>query len=82
MADQTCPPAITEAKAVDTAGVDSDDSLLLRVEDAARLLSIGRTRVYDLIRLGLLDSVKVFGARRIPRAAVEKYVQNLIKEAA
>jgi excisionase family DNA binding protein len=58
------------------------EPILLRVEEAARLLGIGRTRVYDLIRLNLLQSVKVFGARRIPRAAVDAYVQSLIEEAA
>jgi excisionase family DNA binding protein len=58
------------------------EPLLLRVEEAARLLGIGRTRVYDLIRLDMLQSVKVFGARRIPRSAVDAYVQSLTEEAA
>lgn len=58
------------------------EPILLRVEEAARLLGIGRTRVYDLIRLDLLQSVKVFGSRRIPRDAVEAYVRSLTKEAA
>jgi len=58
----------------------SDDSLLVRVEEAARLLSIGRTRVYDLVRTGALESVKIFGARRIPRSSIEKYVATLIQE--
>lgn len=58
------------------------EPVLLRVEEVARLLGIGRTRVYDLIRLGQLQSVKVFGARRIPRQAVDLYVASLMKEAA
>jgi excisionase family DNA binding protein len=58
------------------------EPLLLRVEEAAHLLGIGRTRVYDLIRLDLLRSVKVFGSRRIPRQSVTTYVQSLLEEVA
>ncbi len=58
------------------------EPVLLRVDEAAHLLGIGRTRVYDLIRLDLLQSVKVFGARRIPREAVDAYVQSLLEGAA
>ncbi|GHF61080.1 excisionase family DNA binding protein [Amycolatopsis bartoniae] len=58
------------------------EPILLRVDEAARLLGIGRTRVYDLIRLDLLQSVKVFGARRIPRTAIDAYVESLIDKAA
>lgn len=58
------------------------EPVLLRVEEAAHLLGIGRTRVYDLIRLEQLQSVKVFGARRIPRGAIDAYVQSLMEGAA
>ncbi|WIX78679.1 helix-turn-helix domain-containing protein [Amycolatopsis carbonis] len=56
------------------------EPLLLRVEEAARLLSIGRTRVYDLVRSGALKSVKVFGARRIPRVSIDSYIATLMQE--
>jgi excisionase family DNA binding protein len=56
------------------------DPLLLRVEEAARLLSIGRTRVYDLINSGVLGSVKIFGSRRVPRASLDRYVATLLQE--
>lgn len=58
------------------------EPILLRVEEAARLLGIGRTRLYDLIRLDLLQSVKIFGARRIPRSAVDAYVESIKGRAA
>jgi excisionase family DNA binding protein len=35
--------------------------LLVRPEDAARALGIGRTKVYELIRSGALRSVRVGG---------------------
>ena len=40
--------------------------LLVCPEDAAHVLGIGRTKVYELIRSGALRSVRVGGLRRIP----------------
>jgi excisionase family DNA binding protein len=40
--------------------------VLLTVEDAARALSLGRTKVYELLDAGLLRSVKIGRARRLP----------------
>ncbi|WP_410580254.1 helix-turn-helix domain-containing protein [Amycolatopsis sp. lyj-108] len=56
------------------------EPLLLKVDEAARLLCIGRTRVYDLIRSNDLRSVKIFGARRIPRTSLDSYVASLLEE--
>ena len=50
---------------------------LLRVEDAANLLNIGRSAVYDLIRSGRLRSVKIGKSRRIPREAVDEVIAAL-----
>ncbi|WP_086852242.1 helix-turn-helix domain-containing protein [Amycolatopsis kentuckyensis] len=63
-----------------TSASPEHDPLLVRVEEAARLLSIGRTRVYDLVRTGELPSVKIFGSRRIPRASIDRYVTTLMQE--
>lgn len=58
------------------------DKLLLRVEEVAELLDVGRTRVYDLIRSGELQSVKIGGSRRIPPAALQRYLDRLLEEVA
>lgn len=50
------------------------ERLLLRVEEVADLLEIGRTRVDHLIGSGELQSVKIGGSRRIPTAAVHRYL--------
>lgn len=54
--------------------------LLLTVEEAARELGIGRTRMFDLIKARSVDSVKVGRARRVPAAALTEYVEKLRAE--
>jgi excisionase family DNA binding protein len=56
--------------------------LLVRPEDAARVLGVGRTKVYELIRSGALRSVRVGGLRRVPVAALNEFVTRLEEEAA
>ena len=56
--------------------------LLVRPEDAARVLGVGRTKVYELMRSGALRSVRVGGLRRIPVAALDEFVARLEAEAA
>lgn len=52
--------------------------LLLTPEEAAERLSLSRTTVYELVRKGRLQSVKIGRARRIPRAALQEYVETLV----
>lgn len=49
--------------------------LLLRVDEAARLLSLSRTKVYELLSAGVLPVVKCGTARRIPFAALRAWVE-------
>jgi len=51
--------------------------LLVRPEDAAAALGIGRTKVYELMRSHALRSVKVGGLRRIPATALAEFVARL-----
>jgi excisionase family DNA binding protein len=51
--------------------------LLVRPEDAAMALGIGRTKVYELMRSGTLRSVKIGGLRRIPATALADFVAQL-----
>ena len=57
------------------------ERLLLTAEETADLLGIGRTKVYELMRLGLIESVKIHGCRRIPTEAVRAYVDRLRRDA-
>jgi excisionase family DNA binding protein len=57
------------------------ERLLLTPEEVAEMLGIGRTKVYELMRLGLIESVKIHGCRRIPTEAVHDYVDRIRREA-
>ncbi len=58
------------------------EPLLVRVEEAERILGLGRTKIYELIRTGQIASVKAGTARRIPMAALKKWVEDQQKKAA
>lgn len=62
--------------------LDEVRPLLVTPEEAAEILRIGRSKVYDLIRTGRLRSVKVDGSRRIPMACLDEFVAGLVAEVA
>lgn len=51
--------------------------LLYRPEDAARVLGIGRSKVFEEMAAGRLKSVRIGRARRVSRSALEEYVAQL-----
>jgi excisionase family DNA binding protein len=53
------------------------DKLLYRVPEAAEYLSLSRAKVYELIRAGMLPSVRIDGARRIKAEDLCAYVASL-----
>ena len=53
------------------------EKLLLSSSEAAERLSMGRSKIYELMRRGELRSVKIGGCRRIPRAALDDFVADL-----
>jgi excisionase family DNA binding protein len=56
--------------------IPTQEPLAYRPEEAARLLSVGRHKIFDLIRAGELRSVRIGHSRRIPRTAVEEYIEQ------
>jgi excisionase family DNA binding protein len=52
------------------------ERLLLPVEDAARLLGIGLTKVYDLMRRRELSFVKIGRSTRIELAAIQDLIDR------
>ncbi len=51
--------------------------LLYRIEAAADLLGIGKTKLYELVPAGDLSTVKIGRATRVPLDSLEEYVARL-----
>ncbi len=64
-----------------TLNSEPTEPLLLTVDDAALLLSISRSRVFELCRDGKLRSVKLGKRRLVPRQCLTAYVDELIETA-
>jgi excisionase family DNA binding protein len=57
--------------------MELNERLLLRPEEAARVLAIGRTTLYELLASGELKSVHIGTARRIPADVLRRFVHDL-----
>jgi excisionase family DNA binding protein len=55
---------------------NAPEPLLLTVVEAGRVLSVGRTTVYELIAQGELRTVHIGRACRVPVASVADYVER------
>jgi len=56
--------------------------LLVTMEEGAQMLGCGRTAIYELVRRGEIESIKLGRSRRIPMNALEAFVQRLRQEQA
>ena len=56
------------------------DRILFSVAEAAGLMGLGRSLVYQLVMRGDLRSIKLGRARRIPAKALDEYIQRLQSE--
>jgi excisionase family DNA binding protein len=50
--------------------------MLLRAEEAARALGIGRSKLYALVAAGELPVIRIGRSTRIPAAALERWVEE------
>lgn len=57
--------------------LDSLDDRLLRVSEAAEILSLGKSMIYGLICSGRLPSVKIGSARRLKLSEVLKLLEGV-----
>lgn len=52
---------------------------LLKVNEAAQMLSISRSKAYELIATGWLPSIRLGGSIRIPIAALEEKLEEMTR---
>ncbi|WP_432941104.1 helix-turn-helix domain-containing protein [Kribbella sp. CA-253562] len=60
----------------------TDVQIFLTVEEVAKALRIGRTRVFDLIAKGEIKSVLIGRSRRVSVEALRQYAKKLESTAA
>ena len=56
------------------------DKLLLTPEEAAEILGIGRTKLYELLSTRRLPSVRIDGSRRVASEALVDFVRRLSED--
>jgi excisionase family DNA binding protein len=54
----------------------ADDDELLTVNEIMRALRCGRSKVYDLIRNGHLDALKIVGQTRVTKASLRRLLKQ------
>jgi excisionase family DNA binding protein len=54
--------------------VGGEAGRLLRVDQAAKVLALGRTKVYEMVAAGELPVVRIGTAVRIPLNALERWI--------
>jgi excisionase family DNA binding protein len=52
--------------------------LLLTPAEAAKALGISRTSLYQLLMRKEIPSIRVGGSRRVPIAALQRYIEELL----
>ncbi len=58
------------------------ERLVYSVDEAAELLGMGRTYMFHLVATGEIESFKIGKMRKIPREAIDGYVERLRSEQA
>lgn len=66
-----------DGRRIDIAERVAEGSLLVTTREAAQILQISRTKVYELIYANELISVKIGSCRRIRRQDLEDFVERL-----
>lgn len=54
--------------------MNHENTTVIRVDELAKILSIGRNTAYELVRSSKIRSVKIGRTYRIPLTAVEDYL--------
>ena len=59
-----------------------NDAVLLHVEEAAKMLALGRSKVYEMTKTGELPVVRIGTAVRIPKRALFEWIEQHTEKAA
>ena len=71
------PHPMTARRAIPGKGKTMEDKMLYTLTDVTAALSVGRSKVYELVRSGALPSVRIGGSRRVRGEDLADYVDSL-----
>ena len=74
---QVLPIIRSRKEPVMSAATITSSRLLLKVEEVAEILNVGRSTAYHLVLTGEIESITVGRLRRVPAQAVSEYVDRL-----
>jgi excisionase family DNA binding protein len=57
------------------------DKLLLRIPEAAQMISVGRSTMYELVASGVVPSVRFGKSVRVPAQALEEWIRKKYEQA-
>jgi excisionase family DNA binding protein len=57
---------------------DAEETLLLKPREAAKLLNISTSKIYDALARGEVPAVRVAGCLRVPRAWLDRQIDGAI----
>ncbi len=52
------------------------EPICVRIDDAARMIGVGRTKLYELISCGELETIKIGKATRVTTASLHELVRR------
>jgi excisionase family DNA binding protein len=53
------------------------EKYLLTIPETAEAIGLGRSKVYELVSAGEIETVRIGKAHRVPRDAIERFVEKL-----
>ena len=56
------------------------EPICVRINDAARMIGVGRTKLYELIATGELETVKIGKAMRVTTASLHELVRRHLSD--
>jgi excisionase family DNA binding protein len=66
----------TEGESTQQTAKDCDEPILLRVDEVAGMLGLGRSKVYDMTNVGELPVVKLGSPVRVPKQELRKWIER------
>jgi excisionase family DNA binding protein len=80
--DLAKPSDATPLEQVRGAPAKGQDVLLWKIDEAARILNVSRSTIYELASTGQLQLVKILRATRVTDDSIRRFIAKLVEESA